>query len=661
MCSPQTVYLHESIETIDPEDFFDVLIIGAGPHALGLAARLREPRPAALYTDIEHSRLAFLQRPDAVKLPRQPKKPYNLRAPNPIKLREQAGNHFDDDSFPRLLALDGSSPEWLGRWNGFFHHLDIPHLRSPMFFHPSPADVDGLEAFARRMDREKECVDSGGVEDVLPTVGQSKRGGDKIRKRATRKKGCLKSSLGAEINERDRSSYARPSSGVFRDFCKKELVERYQLDPVLRQETVESLSFGDLHIRTEGRGRGFRVMTKEGKRYGAKFVVMSIGGQECPAIPKCISECTAQLESLTAKRHDSHQGPGWCHSRCFSYGGTKEFKQAIKASKSTNQGTILVIGGGLTSAQIADLAIRKGAARVILVCRGYLKTKHYDFPLSWVTKYSNLEKMSFWQEDCPMARLKMVRQARNGGSVNPSTLLLLKKRIAEGTLSLRTHTTVTQAMWDKNTGRWTVHLVHHPEKAADPVEKPKPEILEDVTFIVASTGGKLDFGSIPFLSPLLHPEHDQGKQDDHPSNKKTANVPGIIEGLPLLTEDLQWGKELPLFVMGAYAALELGPDAANLSGSRGGAERIGSKSTSKPILSPEPPADSSPEIESTLKESEVPTAVKGVIEHHMPDIFPEKPPSCSTKRGRCAFKMGARERRAGNVGGWYAGLEEVVL
>jgi len=224
---PETVHLHDAIETIDTEDFYDVLIIGGGPHALGLAARLREPRPAALYTDIEHSRLAFLQRPGAVKLPRQPKKPYQLRAPHPNKLIGEAGDrHFNEDSFPRMLALDGSSSEWIGRWNGFFHHLDIPHLRSPMFFHPSPADVDGLEAFARRMDREKECVDSGGVEDVLPTVGQSKRGADKIRKRATRKKGCVKSSLGAEINERDRSSYARPSSGVFRDFCEKELVER---------------------------------------------------------------------------------------------------------------------------------------------------------------------------------------------------------------------------------------------------------------------------------------------------------------------------------------------------------------------------------------------------------------------------------------------------
>jgi len=705
---PETVHLHDAIETIDTEDFYDVLIIGGGPHALGLAARLREPRPAALYTDIEHSRLAFLQRPGAVKLPRQPKKPYQLRAPHPNKLiGEEGDRHFNEESFPRMLALDGSSSEWIGRWNGFFHHLDIPHLRSPMFFHPSPADVDGLEAFARRMDREKECVDSGGVEDVLPTVGQSKRGADKIRKRATRKKGCVKSSLGAEINERDRSSYARPSSGVFRDFCEKELVERYRLDSVLRQETVKSISYGDLHIRTEGRGRGFKVMTKEGKQYGAKYVVMSIGGQESPAIPKCIADFTHEESVARTEDKKAHQGPGWCHSRCFSYGGTHEFKQAVKNSKITHHGTIVVIGGGLTSAQIADLAIRKGASKVILICRGYLKTKHYDFPLSWVTKYSNLEKMSFWQENCPMARLKMVRQARNGGSVNPSTLLLLKKRIAEGSLSLRTHTTVARAMRDSSTGCWTLHLVHQPPiNATKPMDDPTLEVLDDVTFIVAATGGKLDFGSIPFLSPLIHSdqngesESDDGHVPSSPHKHQSVHVPGIIEGLPILTEDLQWGKELPLFVMGAYAALELGPDAGNLSGSRGGAERVGSKLNellekpwfldSQPLRS-QPPTPKESARQSTgpsqkILPSEVPVEHLSVTaasesgaskhdspvevgedmqttsDHHQQDSsFQPKPQGCSMRRGRCAYKMGARERRAGNVGGWYAGLEEVVI
>lgn len=700
MHSTQTINLQKTVEIIEADDFFDVLIIGGGPHALGLAARLREPRPAALYTDIEHSRLAFLQRPGAVKLPRQPKKPYNLRAPHPmINIQNQIEKSFDENSFPRLLALDASSPQWMGRWNGFFHHLDISHLRSPMFFHPSPADVDGLEAFARRSDREKECADSGGVEDVLPTVGQSQRGADKIRKRATRKKGCAKSSLGAQINERERSSYARPSSGVFQDFCSKELVERYQLGPVLRQETVKSLKYGHLHIRGEGHGRGFTVVTQNGKKYGAKFVVVSIGGQESPSMPKFLSDYhEAQGEMLNPS---VHKGPGWCHSRCFSYGGTKEFKEAVRLSKLSNDGIILVIGGGLTSAQIADLAIRKGASKVVFICRGYLKTKHYDFPLSWVTKYSNLEKMSFWQEDCRMARLKMVKQARNGGSVNPSTLLKLKQRVAEGTLCLHTHTSVTQATRCTSTGRWTLHLCHHPNNPKQPLDKPETEILENVAFIVCATGGKLDFETIPFLSSLF--DSQQGEPNDG-SNPKTSSdsaiaqsikVPGIVEGLPLLTEDLQWGKELPLFVMGAYAALELGPDAGNLSGSRSGTERVASKLNEllekewfiesqldrHPTTNDEQvskPSAKVPKFSTKISPSDQPPmepAIKSISENFNLELsdsnplidqvrligYEGKPLNFPTRQNRHVLKMGARERRAGNVGGWYAGLEEVVI
>ena len=41
-------------------------------------------------------------------------------------------------------------------------------------------------------------------------------------------------------------------------------------------------------------------------------------------------------------------------------------------------------------------------------------------------------------------------------------------------------------------------------------------------------------------------------------------------GLPLLTEDLQWNKKTHpnLFVVGALAALQMGPDAGNLMGLR---------------------------------------------------------------------------------------------
>lgn len=39
-----------------------------------------------------------------------------------------------------------------------------------------------------------------------------------------------------------------------------------------------------------------------------------------------------------------------------------------------------------------------------------------DFDLEWVSKYNNLEKAAFWQEDCRHARHDIITQARNGGS-----------------------------------------------------------------------------------------------------------------------------------------------------------------------------------------------------------------------------------------------------
>lgn len=48
-----------------------------------------------------------------------------------------------------------------------------------------------------------------------------------------------------------------------------------------------------------------------------------------------------------------------------------------------------------------------------------------------------------------------------------------------------------------------------------------------------------------------------------------------VGGLPVLRSDLSWSKDCPgLYVMGQYAALELGPGAGNLAGGRSGAYRI---------------------------------------------------------------------------------------
>ena len=136
------------ITTIDPANFHSTIIIGAGPHALAVAARLRESRPAALFTDLEHARLSWLH----TERERSRGKRITIKGKPKLVASRAAVPAPSDD----LKVLDSSAAGWLGKWDGYFKGLGITHLRSPMFFHPCPADTDALVAFARREGRERD-------------------------------------------------------------------------------------------------------------------------------------------------------------------------------------------------------------------------------------------------------------------------------------------------------------------------------------------------------------------------------------------------------------------------------------------------------------------------------------------------------------------------
>jgi len=53
----------------------------------------------------------------------------------------------------------------------------------------------------------------------------------------------------------------------------------------------------------------------------------------------------------------------------------------------------------LTSAQLADLAVREGVTKVWLLMRGALKVKPFDVDLEWMGKFKNHEKAVFWSAD----------------------------------------------------------------------------------------------------------------------------------------------------------------------------------------------------------------------------------------------------------------------
>jgi hypothetical protein len=162
-----------NVVIVPDASFHPLVIVGAGPHSLALAARLSEPRPAALYTDLEHARLSWLQREQGQQRQESREKKHKKKTvkghwgarkildPDTITLASQGVGEGGQGQ--GIKVLDSTSDRWLGRWHNYFEGLKIKTLRSPMLFHPSPADVDALVAYTRRMGRDAELTEINGV------------------------------------------------------------------------------------------------------------------------------------------------------------------------------------------------------------------------------------------------------------------------------------------------------------------------------------------------------------------------------------------------------------------------------------------------------------------------------------------------------------------
>jgi hypothetical protein len=136
-------------------------------------------------------------------------------------------------------------------------------------------------------------------------------------------------------------------------------------------------------------------------------------------------------------------------------------------------------------------------------------------------------------------------QARNGGSISPRYRKILDAHVASGKISLHTHTTLENVIWDADSMTWVSVTVSTGLR------------MPSMDYIVFATGVQTDVKSIPFLQTL---------QRQHPVT--------CIGGLPCINNDLMWNDSIPLFATGRLASLRLGPGAPNLIGARVGAERI---------------------------------------------------------------------------------------
>ncbi|KAI5949037.1 hypothetical protein KGF57_004999 [Candida theae] len=490
---------------IEPDNFCEGIIIGGGTCGLAVASRLCENHPGSLFTEDEHQRFHWLKQ--------------RGHKTNKVKSNQR----FDYNKFlPKdLLVIDSRGDKFMSQWKAQFEACQIPYLRSPMFFHVDPSDIDGMISYAHINQRENELM------EITNVVGKefSKHQQKRIKQKLKQNEGIV------DINMRDWKDYYRPSTKLFHDYC-GEVVERYGLANSIVKDEVVDVEYKLIQCG-EDSGKGFIVRTRSGKVYGCKFAVVASGhrGKINYPLPIC----------------PNPQYPhGSCHTTHLFSNEVKFLGQQYFTNPSRKN--IVIIGGGLTSAQLAHVACQDpSVANVCLVFRSRIKIKHFDFHLDWVAKYKNVKKSSFYNLETNELRYEMTNDAREGGSINPEYYKKLKTHDKSGRLKWLIETQIVDQVWEGNA--WNLQLKN---------KKGEAIALEKVDYIYYATGVQADVGSLPFLQTMF---------DTHPID--------VCKGYPAITDNLQWNKDIPLYVVGKNAVLQVGPTSANLDGARLGAERIG--------------------------------------------------------------------------------------
>ena len=202
----------------------------------------------------------------------------------------------------------------------------------------------------------------------------------------------------------------------------------------------------------------------------------------------------------------------------------------------------MIVGSGLSSAHLAVGAAKRGA-KVIMMARRRFYDRIFDADPGWLgPKYlKQFDAQSSWEK-----RYQILQDARDGGSVTPELMFKLRRLERQGQLNFYEQCEVEIAQWQGE--HWQIHCRTFEEHLCLnhlPIHR-----------IWLATGTETNLRSHPLLRDI---------QQQFPVK--------WVQGLPILDEHLRWpGCEL--FIMGAGAALRLGPVARNLAGARMASDRI---------------------------------------------------------------------------------------
>lgn len=231
---------------------------------------------------------------------------------------------------------------------------------------------------------------------------------------------------------------------------------------------------------------------------------------------------------------------------------------------------VVVVGGGMGACALALAAHGRGARRVTLISRGEIRIAERECDASF---FGNKGLRAFRAAREPAARLEALRRARGGhASVDARTWSRVREaeEVREGsTLRVVQGRQVERAEWLGDEERWRVVLAPTTEDEGDDAEDERA-IVTDLVW--AACGEVVDASRDPALRDLSrHGSLVRGgfpvlvEENDAPNAKANESPAGAAS--PAALGSLRW-PGAPLYFVGAYASLSVGPAATTPAGHR---------------------------------------------------------------------------------------------
>jgi L-lysine 6-monooxygenase (NADPH-requiring) len=317
----------------------DIAIIGSGPSAVCLLNRLEQRHPSWF--------------PDSKR---------NLGKKPPAFV-------------PSIKVFD-STGSWMGKWDYLFKSLEIDHLRSPATFHVQSTEGDGLLEYALQHGRLNELTEIPNILDAREKKSRNSKY-DLTNGRCKHKRVSL-------FTAADVTRMAIPSTSLFCDHT-RESISANGFD-----QLVVKANCTGIHPSENPSTDGFRLMFTYHDEVKARCVIVATGGTNVPCIPRAF-----------VKLMDSGMIQ---HAFDFNNFDLPKSSNAVgevsSPSKSLNRQKLLVVGGGLTAAQLVIKAVKTNRySEIILACRGQLTERQFDVPLEWVGRWRGRLMSNFDQTE----------------------------------------------------------------------------------------------------------------------------------------------------------------------------------------------------------------------------------------------------------------------